>query len=126
MPAVAHDLLATPAAPAAPACAPGAAPMSCLPARSADVVAFPAAECSRSLSMGTVDGRRAATRYLRFAAGMDRGVHPTRLKRPGRHKSRAVPGDCARGGAVDRLLPGHAVGPGVTTAFATATAGHRI
>src|SRR5690349_18134098 len=43
--------------------------LPCLPARSADVVAFLAAERGRGLSVNTVELRRAAIRYLHFIAG---------------------------------------------------------
>ncbi len=43
--------------------------LPCLPGRSEDVVAFLAAERGRGLSLGTVDLRRAAIRYLHFVAG---------------------------------------------------------
>jgi integrase len=43
--------------------------LPCLPARSADVVAFLAAERGRGLSVNTLDLRRAAIRYLHFIAG---------------------------------------------------------
>ena len=43
--------------------------LPCLPARSADVVAFLAAERGRGLSVNTIDLRRAAIRYLHFIAG---------------------------------------------------------
>ena len=43
--------------------------LPCLPARSADVVAFLAAERGRGLSVNTIDLRRAAIRYLHFVAG---------------------------------------------------------
>ena len=43
--------------------------LPCLPARTADVVAFLAAERGRGASVATVDLRRAAIRYLHFIAG---------------------------------------------------------
>jgi site-specific recombinase XerC len=43
--------------------------LPCLPGRSADVVAFLAAERGRGLSVNTLDLRRAAIRYLHFIAG---------------------------------------------------------
>jgi len=43
--------------------------LPCLPGRSEDVVAFLAAERGRGLSLGTVDLRLAAIRYLHFVAG---------------------------------------------------------
>ncbi len=43
--------------------------LPCLPARSADVVAFLAAERGRGMSLSTIDLRRAAIRYLHFIAG---------------------------------------------------------
>ncbi len=48
--------------------------LPCLPARSADVVAFLAAEHGRGMSLSTIDLRRAAIRYLHFIAG---GAVPT-------------------------------------------------
>ena len=48
--------------------------LPCLPARSADVVAFLAAERGRGMSLSTIDLRRAAIRYLHFIAG---GAVPT-------------------------------------------------
>ena len=43
--------------------------LPCLPARSADVAAFLAAERGRGLSVNTIELRRAALRYLHFIAG---------------------------------------------------------
>ncbi len=43
--------------------------LPCLPACSADVAAFLAAERGRKLKVGTIELRRAAIRYLHFAAG---------------------------------------------------------
>src|SRR5271156_6070322 len=43
--------------------------LPCLPARSADVVAFLAAERGRGLSVTTIELRRAAIRYLHFICG---------------------------------------------------------
>ena len=43
--------------------------LPCLPAHSADVVAFLAAERGRGMSLSTIDLRRAAIRYLHFIAG---------------------------------------------------------
>ena len=44
--------------------------LPCLPASSADVVAFLASERGRGMSVNTVDLRRAAIRYLHFIAGL--------------------------------------------------------
>ncbi len=43
--------------------------LPCLPARAVDVVAFLAAERGRGLSVNSIDLRRAAIRYLHYAAG---------------------------------------------------------